>query len=52
MTGGGHCEERKQRSKLGACPEHHEILRYAQNDTKRRTRNDKGWSLRGAKGSQ
>ena len=26
----------------GACPERHEILRYAQNDTKRRARNDKG----------
>ncbi len=25
----------------GACPERHEILRYAQNDTKRRARNDK-----------
>ena len=24
----------------GACPERHEILRYAQNDTKRRARND------------
>jgi len=26
----------------GARPERHEILRYAQNDTKRRARNDKG----------
>ncbi len=25
----------------GACPECHEILRYAQNDTKRRARNDR-----------
>ena len=24
----------------GACPERHEILHYAQNDTKRRARND------------
>jgi len=24
----------------GACPERHEILRYAQNDTKRRAQND------------
>ncbi len=29
-----------------ACPERHEILRYAQNDTKRRARNDKGMFLR------
>ena len=33
----------------GACPERHEILRYAQNDTKRRARNDTlSLSLRGA----
>ena len=25
----------------GACPERHEILRYAQNDMKRRARNDR-----------
>jgi len=29
-----------------ACPERHEILRYAQNDTKRRARNDKETLLR------
>ncbi len=28
----------------GACPERHEILRYAQNDTKRRARNDGGFA--------
>ena len=26
----------------GACPEHNEILRYAQNDRERRARNDRG----------
>ena len=26
----------------GACPEHYEILRYAQNDKKQRAQNDKG----------
>ncbi len=26
----------------GACPERYEILRYAQNDRKRRARNDTG----------
>ncbi len=50
-----HCEERQRRSNLpktrqkeattrllrGACPERHEILRYAQNDTKRRARNNR-----------
>ena len=30
----------------GACPERHEILRYAQNGTKRRARNDKETLLR------
>ncbi len=44
------CEERSKQPKQslkaivrllrGACPEHHEILRYAQNDTKRRAHND------------
>jgi len=51
---GSHCEERQRRSNLpktrqkeattrllhGACPECHEILHYAQNDMKRRARND------------
>ena len=30
----------------GACPERHEILRYAQNDTKRRARNDPPFRVR------
>ncbi len=30
----------------GACPERHEILRYAQNDTKRRDRNDMEETIR------
>ena len=32
--------KQSRRLPRGACPERHEILRYAQNDPKRRARND------------